>query len=93
MSRRILLTIALAAVLLALAATTLGADPSVVPSPTPSVVPSLAAEALLESGDLRSEGGGPGLVGNPLLLAGAVVLLGLATAGLTLLVVRLSRRD
>jgi hypothetical protein len=66
--------------LLALAAGALGADPSAAPA------------ELLESGDLRSDGEGPGLVGNPLLILGAVVVLGLTTALLTLLVARLTRR-
>jgi len=62
-----------------------GADPSVVSAASP--VP------LLESGDLRSEGSGPGLVGNPLLILGGVVLLGLGTALATVVLVRLARRD
>jgi hypothetical protein len=85
--RRWGLMVALAAALLAvgvLAAVVVGAEPSVVPSAVPGTV--------LESGDLRSEGAGPGLVGNPLLILGAVVLLGLATAAVTVVVLRLSRR-
>lgn len=72
--------IALMVVLLA-AAAALGADPTAVPA------------ELLESGDLRSEGEGPGLVGNPLLILLAVVGLGLATAAITLLVARFTLRD
>ena len=60
-----------------------GADPSAVPSAAPVVV--------LESGDLRSDGAGPGLVGNPLLILGAVVALGVATAVVTFTVARLTR--
>jgi hypothetical protein len=48
---------------------------------------------VLASGDLRSEGSGPGLVGNPLLILGGVVLLGLGTALVTIVVVRFARRD
>ena len=66
---------------LLLAALALGADPSA------------ASTEVLAGGDLRSEGEGPGLVGNPLLILVAVVGLGLATAGVTVLVVRLGRRD
>ncbi len=57
-------------------ATALGA------SPTPSVAP---------GGDTRSSGEGPGLVGQPLVIALAVVLLGLASAGVALLYARLTR--
>jgi len=73
------LGIALMAAFLA-ATVALGADPTVAPV------------ELLESGDLRSEGEGPGLVGNPLLILLAVVGLGLATAGVTVLAARLTRR-
>ena len=88
-SRRSLRSIALATtqavvVVMLLAAVSLGADPTPSPSPLPQVV--------LESGDLRSEGEGPGLVGNPILILGGVVILGLATAFLTTLVLRLTRR-
>jgi hypothetical protein len=48
---------------------------------------------VLEAGDLRSEGEGPGLVGNPLLILGAVVLLGFATAVATAIIARLLQRD
>jgi hypothetical protein len=71
--------------LLTLAAVSLGADPPASPSALPSEI--------LASGDLRSEGEGPGLVGNPLLILLAVVLLGLATALGTAVLVRLARRD
>lgn len=71
--------------LLVLAAVSLGADPAASPTTLPAEV--------LTSGDLRSEGEGPGLVGNPLLILLAVVLLGLVTALGTLLLVRLTRRD
>ena len=78
------------AVLLAIVATGLlvalavGAEPSSLPSAAPALV--------LESGDLRSDGAGPGLVGNPLLILGAVVALGVETAVLTLVVVRLTQQ-
>jgi hypothetical protein len=62
----------------------LGAEPSAVPSAVPAL--------RLGSGDLRSEGAGPGLVGNPLLILAAVVALGVATALITLLVARLAQR-
>lgn len=55
--------------------------------------PAATAAAVLETGDLRSEGEGPGLVGNPLLILVAVVGLGLASAGVTVLLARLTRRS
>ena len=61
----------------------LGAEPSATPSALPAVG--------LASADLRSEGAGPGLVGNPLLILAAVVALGVATALVTLLVARLAQ--
>lgn len=67
--------------LLALGVVALAADPTAVPV------------AVLEGGDLRSEGEGPGLVGNPLLILLAVVGLGLATAVVTGLLVRVTRRS
>jgi hypothetical protein len=66
--------------LLLLAAVSVAADPSATPA------------GVLEGGDLRSEGEGPGLVGNPLLILGAVVALGLATVAVTLLIARLTQR-
>ena len=66
--------------LLIVATVALGAEPTAVP-------------ALLEGGDLRSDGAGPGLVGNPLLILLAVLGLGLTTAAVTVLVVRLTQRD
>jgi hypothetical protein len=51
------------------------------PSPTPAY-----------AGDPRSSGEGAGLVGQPLLALGAVLTIGLASAGVTLLYVRLTAR-
>ena len=59
----------------------------------PGTAPLASPAPLLTSGDLRSEGSGPGLVGNPVLIRGGVVLLGLGTALVTILLVRLARRD
>lgn len=80
---------------LSLASVILGADPTTVPAETTSVPAEATAAPLevLEGGDLRSEGEGPGLVGNPLLILLAVVALGAATVGVTVLLVRLSQRD
>ena len=86
MTRRSGLTLAMAAlIVLVMAAAVLGAEPGTTPSMTPT--------AVLEGGDLRSEGEGPGLVGNPLLILGSVVLLGIVTAAVTVLIARLLRRD
>ncbi len=63
-----------------------GADPSTLPTASSSPT------ALLASGDLRSDGAGPGLVGNPLLILVAVVALAIGTALVTLLIVRLATR-
>ena len=76
-----------AALALVLTAVVLGADPTAVPAE-----PTAAPVEVLEGGDLRSEGEGPGLVGNPLLILFAVVALGAVTVGVTVLVARLTRR-
>ncbi len=68
-----------------LAMATLGDDPTASPAAT--------AAGLLEGGDLRSGGAGPGVVGNPLLILGAVIALGLVTALLTFVIVRLVPHD
>ncbi|MEN8165543.1 MAG: hypothetical protein ABFS37_15545, partial [Acidobacteriota bacterium] len=65
-----------------------GADPTAGASLDPEAV----SADLLEGGDPRSEGEGPGLSGAPLLILLAVVGLGLATALVTVLFARLSRR-
>jgi hypothetical protein len=83
---RLLVTGALLALaIMAGTAISLGADPTASPSAVPVEV--------LASGDLRSEGQGPGLVGNPLLILVAVIALGLATAAVTVILVRLTQRD
>jgi hypothetical protein len=64
----------------AFTATAVGADPS-----------PAAIEPLL-GGDLRSDGSGPGIVGSPLMILGAVVVLGAATVVVTAIVARLSQR-
>jgi hypothetical protein len=79
---RLVCTVALVTLLVLTVATlALGADPSAIPAD------------LVETGDLRSEGEGPGLVGSPLLILAGVVGLGLVTAAVTVVGVRLIRRD
>ena len=85
MTHRLWVASVVVLMLLALGAAALGADPTTAPSASPTEV--------LVGGDLRSEGVGPGLVGNPLLILLAVVGLGLATAIVTVLLVRLTQRD
>lgn len=48
---------------------------------------------VLVTGDPRSEGQGPGVIGQPLVILLGVVALGAAAAGATLLIVRLTRDD
>ena len=76
-----LLVATLLLLLLAVAAGAADAAPS----------PSASAAVLLEGGDLRSEGAGPGIAGNPLLVLAAVVVLGAATALVTAVLARLAR--
>jgi hypothetical protein len=62
------------------------APPARAQDPEPSAV------ALIVAGDPRSDGEGPGLVGSPIEIALAVVVLGLVTTAGTALVIRLTRR-
>ena len=102
MNRRLLLTLVLGGLLLAATiavgadpwgSVAAGAEPSAALGAEPSAAPTMDPQAVLEGGDLRTDGEGPGLVGNPLLILGAVVLLGVATALVTVFVVRLFQRD
>ena len=52
-----------------------------------------ADPGLVTTGDPRSSGEGPGLVGSPLGIAMAVVLLGVVAAGGTAVYLRLTRDD
>jgi hypothetical protein len=56
-------------------------------SPQPAAPPS--PEPVVGSGDSRSDGQGPGLVGSPVVIAAGVVVLGAITAAGTLVVLRL----
>jgi hypothetical protein len=67
----------------------LWAVPAAAQTPTPA--PSSAT--LLPGGDTRSEPEGPGLVGEPIVVALGVIVLGAAAAAVTLLYVRLSRDE
>jgi hypothetical protein len=70
-----------AVAVLACAAVVLGAEPSA------------TALAVLEGGDPRSDTAAPGLVGSPVLVLAGVIALGLATALVTAVLARLTRRD
>jgi hypothetical protein len=58
----------------------------------PPVVDAASPEPSAPGGDTRSPGEGPGLVGAPFLAIAGVLGLGLATAGLTVLYLRLTSR-
>lgn len=64
-------------------------DPVTAGSPDPGPSPS---PGIVGTGDPRSNGQGPGLVGSPLAILGGVILLGALAAGGTLLYLRV-RRD
>ncbi len=72
----------------ALPAAATSSEPVASPAPQPSPSP-----GFLVTGDPRSNGQGPGLVGSPFAVAFGVVLLGALTAGGTLLYVRLTQPD
>lgn len=96
MRRRRVLAVSWVLVLLmtALVAVAVGQSPSTGPPDSTSTAPPSAPtvpEAVVEPGDPRSEGGGPGLVGSPLTVLFGVVALGLGTAALTILAVRVTR--
>jgi hypothetical protein len=74
-------------VVLALPHPARGASPGVSISPSPS-----AGTIVIDTGDPRSNGQGPGLVGSPFAIAIGVVLLGLIAAGGTLLYLRVADR-
>ena len=61
-------------------------------SPTATAAPAPSGR-VVGSGDPRSEGEGPGLVGSPALIALSVIGLGLLAAGGTVLYVRLTRDE
>jgi hypothetical protein len=60
---------------------------AVAETPTPSA----SGGSVVPGGDVRSEPEGPGLVGNPLVVALGVAVLGVVCAGVTLAYVRLTR--
>jgi hypothetical protein len=92
--RRVTLVPAASRCLLALViACCLASGSAAQPVRAQSPSPTAAAATGLPGGDTRSEGEGAGLVGQPVFVAAAVVLLGAAAAGITVLYVRLSREE
>ena len=61
-------------------------------SPVRAQAPQPSPATVIVAGDPRSDGEGPGLVGSPIEIALAVVLLGLVTVAGTVTVLRLTRR-
>jgi hypothetical protein len=57
--------------------------------PAPRVIAASPSPAIVAPGDTRSEGEGAGFVGSPLLVALGVVLLGVGTAAVTIIYLRL----
>ena len=73
-------------------AVALAADPTASLAATAAAtLAATAAATAADRGDLRSPGEGAGIVGAPLLAIGTVLLIGLASAGATVVYVRLTR--
>jgi len=79
-----LLVIALAVMAVLLVPATTSAQAPGTPAPAVTTPP------MVGSGDSRSDGEGPGIVGSPVTIAAGVVVLGLLTALGTVLVVRVT---
>ncbi len=84
-TRAVLVALVTMTLLLVPAAMLAQASPTPVETPRP--VPS--APPMIGSGDSRSEGEGPGLVGSPVAIAVGVVVLGVLTAVGTMVVLRI----
>lgn len=82
------LTMVLASALMLTPTTSLGATPSTA-RPTATVTAGADTSSPIGTGDSRSDGEGPGLVGSPLAIALGVIILGVATAVGTLVVLRI----
>jgi hypothetical protein len=69
------------------------AAPSIPPSGSSAVAPGPSALAgAIEAGDPRSNGQGPGLVGEPLLVLVGIVLIAIATVVVTIVVAKATGR-
>lgn len=90
--RVLLMALVVGAVLLAPAATLAQAPGT--PGPVATAQPVPSAPPMIGTGDSRSEGEGPGLVGSPVAIAVGVVVLGVLTAVGTMVALRIggSRR-
>jgi hypothetical protein len=62
-------------------------------SATAPATASPSVGGVIETGDPRSEGEGPGLVGEPLLVLAGIVLVGLATVIVTIVIARTTGRS
>lgn len=83
--------LAIAGLLLAVLMTGSGEASAASPSEGPSASSSPSV-SIVDTGDSRSNGQGPGLVGSPFAIAIGVVLLGVVTAGATFLYLRVIDR-
>lgn len=81
------IVIALTALALSLVLVVAGAWPAL------AAVPEVTAAPVIQAGDPRSDGAGPGIIGSPLAIIVGVVLLGLATAVITFVLARLTQRS
>jgi hypothetical protein len=69
------------------------AAPTIPPSGSSAVAPGPSAVAgAIEAGDPRSNGQGPGLVGEPLLVLVGIVLIAVATVAVTIVVAKATGR-
>jgi hypothetical protein len=80
------LVIVLAALALSLVLAIAGAWPAL------AAAPEVTAAPVIQTGDPRSDGAGPGIIGSPLAIIAAVVVLGLATAVTTFVLAHLTQR-
>lgn len=87
--RRLWVWAAAGCVIACLVALAIGLDVAVVLAAEPEA----SAVALVPSGDPRSDGAGPGIVGSPLAILVGVIALGLSTVLVTIVLARLARRD
>jgi hypothetical protein len=84
--RMLLVALAIMAMLL-VPASTAGQAPG---TPAPAAATTATTLPMVGSGDSRSDGEGPGIVGSPVAIAVGVVVLGVLTAVGTMLVLRVS---
>ena len=94
-SSRIAQSVAIALLLVALAWASASAQSPAPATAAPNVSPASAAASPdpgLQPGDPRSDGQGPGIVGEPLLVLVGILLIGVATVVATIVVARATGR-